>query len=84
MRIPRAPQHTRTIQVAPGAPLPATGDAYVHIVPDPHDKFFDPETGAGRAKPYEDVTLDTDHIRTRYRIPEKTIRLAFWTAITRQ
>lgn len=84
MRIPRAPQHTRTIQVPPGATLPATGHAYVDIVPDPKDKYFDPETGAGRAKPYEDVTLDTEHTRTRYRIPEKTIRLAFWTAITRR
>lgn len=87
MRIPRAPQHTHTIQLPRDAPLPSTRDAYVDIVPDPRDKYFDPETGAGsssRTKPYEDVTLDTGHTRTRYRIPEKTVRLAFWSALTKR
>lgn len=86
LRIPRAPQHIHTIRVPRGAPLPKTRDAYVEVVPDPNDKYFDPDTGSGgsRRAPWDDITLDTDHIRVRYRIPEKTIRLAFWTAISRR
>jgi len=82
MRIPRAPQAVQSVMVPPGAPLPDTKDALVDMVLDAHDRTFDAETGAGhsRAQPWEDVTVDTGTKRLRFRIPEKTIRLAFWAA----
>ena len=82
MRIPRAPQAVQSVTVPPGAPLPRTKDALVDVVLDAHDRTFDAETGAGhsRAQPWEDVTVDTGTKRLRFRIPEKTIRLAFWAA----
>lgn len=82
MRIPRAPQGVQNVTIAPGAPLPRVKDALVDVVPDVNDRCFDAETGAGhsRSKPWDDVVVDTGAKRIRFRIPEKTIRLAFWTA----
>ena len=87
MRIPRAPQLTRTITIVRSQPLPhIRRDALVDIVPDPQDRYFDLDTGAGHARepPWDDVTLDTGEARVRYRLPEKSIRLAFWQAIRRR
>ncbi|WFD21298.1 hypothetical protein MCAP1_003559 [Malassezia caprae] len=82
MRIPRAPQAVHSVTVPPDAPLPDTKDALVDVVLDAHDRTFDAETGAGhsRTQPWEDVSVDTGTKRMRFRIPEKTIRLAFWAA----
>lgn len=86
MRIPRAPHGVQTVTVAPDAPLPRTGEMPVDVVLDAHDRYFDPETGAGQGKapPWEDVTVDTGTKRLRFRLPEKTVRLAFWTAAQRR
>lgn len=84
VRVPRAPQHTRTITVPPGAKLPPFREGQlVDVVPSPSDRCFDPDTGAGqsRDKPWEDMTLESGTTRVRYRLPEKSIRLEFWAAL---
>lgn len=79
LRIPRAAHHITTMSIKPGAPLPNTGAASIDVIPDPNDKHYD-EAGLAHsgAPPWEDVFVTTDVARLRYRIPEKTIRLAFW------
>ncbi|WFD34212.1 hypothetical protein MCUN1_001049 [Malassezia cuniculi] len=82
-RIPRG-THFTTVNVplpTPGAPLEKRPQAPVEVIPDPNDKYFNVD-GSGQSSnpPWEDVTVTTSAgARVRYRIPEKTIRLEFWT-----
>lgn len=83
MRIPKN-LHITPVNVpvpAPGAPLAKRPYAPVDVVPDADDKYF-AQDGSGQSgkPPWEDVTVtNSSGTRVRYRIPEKTIRLEFWT-----
>lgn len=86
VRIPRAANQVKTVDVplATEASVGGRRRAYgeVDVLPDADDKTFVGESGSGHsaAPPYEDVTVsNANGARVRYRIPEKTIRLEFWS-----
>lgn len=86
VRVPRAAHQVKTVEVplatAPPGKKPARPVGEVDVLPDPNDRYFDHESGKGHnaEPPYDDLTVcNTNGTRLRYRIPEKTIRLEFWS-----
>lgn len=87
VRIPRAANQVKTIDVPLATAPPPAARAprplgEVEVLADPNDRYFDHESGKGHSSepPYDEVTVSNSNgTRLRYRIPEKTIRLEFWS-----
>lgn len=62
-------------------------DGHIDIIPDPLDTLFDADTGAGKSlgKGWEEQDIPGSAggaaSKLRYRIPEKVIRLDFWSRV---